>query len=477
MNPRIKTLALVLPCLLLAACAENPVSGRPDFVMMSEAQEINAGSQGDRDVKKQYPLYNVNNLAKYVDEVGQRLAKQSHRSGLAYSFTVLDSAEINAFALPGGHIYVTRGILAYLNSEAELAGVLGHEIGHVTARHSVRQMSVAQGSDIALSLASLFSPALRNQSVQSITGLLGNALLSGYGREHELEADHLGAEYLSRVGYDTQAMIRVVGVLKNQELFDAEVAKQEGRQPRPYHGLFASHPDNDTRLKQVITDATRYGGGRLDDGRAAFLANAGGMVFGDNAHQGVIRAGSFYHPELGVALKLPENWRTANLPDRLAMSGPRDEVRMEMTTQKKPDMAPQDFLRRATRADSGDMDISPINGLPAAVLASRGRFNAVIYLGDNAYLFAAAARAADTLPNHLDAMRASIRSFRAMTEADRSLARPLAIRLVTADANTRFAELAKNSPLGRNAEGYLRLINALYPAGEPKPGQIVKVIE
>jgi predicted Zn-dependent protease len=478
MPSRLKTVLLALPCLLLLAdCAQNPVSGRQDFVMMSEAQEVNVGNQADREVKQQYALYNVNELAKYVEQVGQKLAKQSHRGGLEYRFTLLDSAEVNAFALPGGHVYITRGILAYLNSEAELAGVLGHEIGHVTARHSVRQMSAAQGADIALTIASIFSPALRNQSVQSVSNILGNALLSGYGREHELEADRLGAEYLSRVGYDTQAMIKVVGVLKNQELFDADVARQEGRQPRPYHGLFATHPDNDTRLKQVIAEATQRGGARVDDGAAAFRAQTAGMVFGDNAQQGVIRAGSFYHEELGLALKLPEGWRIANQPDKLAMSGPGDEARLEMASQKRPNVTPQDLVARTLRGGAGEMDVTPVNGLPAAIGISRGRFFAAIYQGDYAYLFSGAARTPELMPRHQEAMRASVKSFHALTDAERKLAKPLVIRHVTATAATRFADLAKNSPLGRNAEGYLRLINAMYPAGEPTAGQTVKVIE
>lgn len=478
MNSRVKAVFLALPLLLLLAdCAQNPVTGGQDFVVMSEAQELSLGFKADQEVKRQYPLYDLHGLAKYVDEVGQRLARQSHRNNLSYSFTVVDSAEINAFALPGGHVYITRGILAYLNSEAELAAVLGHEIGHVTARHSVRQMSAAQGADIALSIASIFSPALRNQGVQNITSLLGNALLSGYGREHELESDRLGAEYMARVGYDTHAMIRVIGALKNQELFDAEAALQESRAPRAYHGLFASHPDNDTRLKQVIADASRYGGGKLDDGRAVYLARTSGLVYGDNAHQGIIRAGHFYHDELGLALKPPERWSSANLPDKLVMSAPGEEARLEMTAQKKPAATPQEFLRRALRIDAGETDISPINGLPAATLMARGRFFAVIYFGNQAYLFAGAARSPELLARHQETMRASVRSFHALTDAERKFARPLAIKLLAADAGTRFAELARVSPLGRNAEGHLRLINAMYPAGEPKPGQAVKVVE
>jgi predicted Zn-dependent protease len=148
-----------------------------------------------------------------------------------------------------------------------------------------------------------------------------------------------------------------------------------------------------------------------------------------------------------------------------------------MTAQNKPNMAPQDFLRRTLRLDAGDIDISAVNGLPAALAALRGRFLGVIYLGDKAYLFAGAARSPDLLPKHLEAMRASVKSFHAINEAERKLARPLVIKLASADAGTRFAELARVSPLGRNADGYLRLINAMYPTGEPQPGRTIKVVE
>ncbi|MEQ1555916.1 MAG: M48 family metalloprotease, partial [Gallionella sp.] len=147
---------------LLAGCAQYPVTGGADFVMMSENQELEAGRAADVEVRKQYLVYADEALQNYVNRVGQKLAAHSHRPNLSYHFTVLDSTEINAFALPGGYVYITRGILAYLNSEAELAAVLGHEIGHVTARHGVRQQSAAQAANIGLTIASIFVPQLRN---------------------------------------------------------------------------------------------------------------------------------------------------------------------------------------------------------------------------------------------------------------------------------------------------------------------------
>src|SRR5688500_2454983 len=259
--------AVALGCMyLLAGCAVNPVTGKRDFTLMTEAEEIRKGQHAAAEIRKAYnPYDDLPALQNYVNEIGQKLARNSHRPELGYHFTVVDSPQVNAFALPGGHIYITRGILAYLNSEAELAAVLAHEIGHVTARHNVRQYSAATAANTAATIGGLlvgiFVPQLGGQAiqgVQSLLGITGCVLVLGYGRGHELEADRLGAEYLARSGYDPQAMIKVISVLKNQELFDIEAAKQEGREPRRYHGLFATHPDNDTRLQAVVGEAELY---------------------------------------------------------------------------------------------------------------------------------------------------------------------------------------------------------------------------
>jgi predicted Zn-dependent protease len=477
---RLFALAAVL-FLGLASCAQNPVTGGRDFVLMSEAQELRLGAQADQQIKKEYSLYSgkagEQGLQAYVDGIGQKLAKHSHRPELQYRFTVLDSAEINAFALPGGYIYVTRGIMAFLNSEAELAAVVGHEIGHVTARHSVRQASAAQGTDMALNVLSVFAPTLRGSGVQNLVSLFGNALIAGYGREHELEADRLGAEYLARAGYDPDAMIRVIGVLKNQELFDAEVAKQEGREPRAYHGLFATHPDNDRRLHEVVGAAKHYRVGNVSDSRDVFLARSNGMVFGDNPHEGVVREGSFYHSDLAFAFRLPEGWRAQNRPDRLIMMPASADAQLVMTLNKRANESPAETLRRVTQGRARDIDPSPVGGLPAAVSSESGGFAAVIHYRDATYVFGGAFKSQEAYRKHVQAMRESVRTFHPMTDADKAKARALTIKLVKADQSTRFAQLAKASPLGRHAEGYLRLMNGFYPHGEPAPGQMLKVVE
>ena len=475
-------IAAVLAALSLANCAQNPVSGNPNLVLLSESQEIAIGQREDPSVRKQYGVYDNASLQQYVNAVGQKLAKTSHRPGIAYQFLVVDSPEINAFALPGGYIYITRGILAYLNSEAELAAVLGHEIGHVTARHSVQQLTAVTAANVGASLLQIFVPETRNVLGDNAINLLGSALLSGYGREHELEADRLGAEYLARSGYDSQAMVRVVAVLKNQEVFDAEVAKAEGREPRAYHGLFASHPDNDTRLQQVVGEAKRYQKPGARTAPEAFLRHADRMTYGDSAKQGVARGNVFYHDELGFAMRFPPGWRIQNRPENVIATSPDGGTFIDLRSGGAVKGTPADVLRSRVNADS-DARVTPttIAGLPAAVIDTpiRGKPTRVacVFLGKDAYLIAAQAPSSQEFTRHEAVIQSSITSFHAITAADRALARPLQLRIITARSGMTFAELARRSPLGRFAEGHLRVINGLYPSGEPVAGQALKIVE
>ena len=248
---------IVATCVLalylgLTGCAVNPVTGEQDFALVSEAAEIEQGRKFHQLIIARYGVYDDEKMQQYIDRIGQQLAANSHRAHLAFTFTVLDSPEINAFALPGCYVYITRGIMAYLDSEAELAGVLGHEIGHVTARHSVRQQSGQTASSI---LGILISAATGSSSLGDLSQTIGTGLVRGYGREHELEADRLGARYLHETGYDPDSMLDVIGVLKDQEVYEKALAKKEGREPSTYHGVFSTHPRNDDRLKSVIREA------------------------------------------------------------------------------------------------------------------------------------------------------------------------------------------------------------------------------
>lgn len=474
-----RVVAILAGALLLSHCAQNPVSGGKDFVLMSEQQEIQLGAKMHKEVLQEYPALDNAELQAYVNEVGQRLARQSHRPQLQWRFTVVDSPEVNAFALPGGYVYLTRGIMAYLNSEAELAGVLAHEIGHVTARHGVRQQSTATVAGLGAALGSILVPGLNNQGGATLLQGMAQAITAGYGRENELQSDRLGAQYLAQAGYAPQAMIDLVGVLKNQELFDAELAKKEGREPRRYHGTFATHPGNDERLKQVVREADRYTVKNPRDGRSAYLQKIAGLVFGDSAEQGVIRNNALLHEKLGLGMQFPAGWRVQNQTSRVVAVSPQNDALIELRPGPKNDRSMETL--QSIKLDPGVRYVAGnINGYPASFAAGalQGKpllVSAVVYNGAQ-YLIAGLSRDANAYNQHRDTLKDAINSFHALTPAQRAAARPYRIRLVTAQAGTSISKLASQSPLD-NAVAQLRLLNGLHPNGEPQPGQMLKVIQ
>jgi predicted Zn-dependent protease len=472
---------VVLGALALTHCAQNPVTGDKDFVLMSEQQEIELGAQAHQDVLKEYAALDNPALQGYVSEVGQRLARQSQRPHLDWHFTVVDSPDVNAFALPGGYVYLTRGIMTYLNSEAELAGVVGHEIGHVTARHGVRQHSASTAAGLGAVLGSILVPGMGNQAGATLLQTLAQAWTAGYGREHELESDRLGAEYLAKTGYNPQAMIDVIGVLKNQELFAAEQAKGDGRQPRTYHGTFDTHPSNDERLRQVVDAANPYIVANPREGRSDYLQKMAGVYFGDSPDQGLIRNNMLLHEKLGLAVQFPPGWRVQNRPDRVVATNPQGDALVELQQGPKSDK-PLETLQKGIKLDPGARyDSGKLSGYPAAFAAGAQEGKpvvvaAVVFSGTQ-YLIAGMARDKTAYDRERSTLRAAINSFRAITPAERRAARPYVLKLVTAQPGMTMAKLARQSPLGADAESQLRLMNALYPSGEPKAGQLLKIVQ
>jgi predicted Zn-dependent protease len=473
--------ATALGALMLSHCALNPVSGGKDFVLVSEQQEIQLGAQAHQDVLKEYAALDNPALQAYVNEVGQRLAKQSHRPNLQWHFTVVDSPDVNAFALPGGYVYLTRGIMAYLNSEAELAGVVGHEIGHVTARHGVRQQSAATAAGLGAALGSILIPGLNNQAGASLMQTLAQAWTAGYGREHELESDRLGAQYLAKSGYDPQAMIKVIGVLKNQELYAAEQARRDGREPRSYHGTFDTHPSNDARLKQVVNEANQYTVVHPQTNGDSFLQKMDGVVFGDSADQGTVRNNMLLHEKLGLAVQFPQGWRVHNHAERVVALSPQGDARIELLPGPRNDQ-PLETLQQGLKLDAGArFDSGSLSGYPAAfaagALQGKPLVAAAVVFNGSQYLLAGIAKDKPTYDRERNALRTTINSFHAITPAERKLARPYRLKLITAQPGTTMAGLAKASPLGQDAESELRLMNDLYPTGEPPAGQRLKIVQ
>ncbi len=470
---------------LLGACAANPVTGEQDFVLMSEEQEISLGRRYSSEITKEMPPYDDPGLERLVQEVGERLAANSHRPDLIYRFTVLDSTSVNAFALPGGYIYITRGLLAYLNSEAELAAVLGHEIGHVTARHSVRQHSTATMAGI---LGAVVAGASGVQGADTLADLAGTALVRGYGREHELEADRLGADYLAKTGYDPAGMLDVIRVLKDQEIFDRQVAELEDREPRAYHGLFATHPDNDRRLQEIIAEAGRQRApGTARVGRDSFLQAIDGLAFGDREAEGVVRGNRFYHKELDFTLAFPDGWRIDNQAERLVATSHGNDGLIQLTlTDLNKRITPREFMLR--RMDLDDMRegesfaAGELQGYTAIAAGNtpwgtRDVRYVVLYRDQRAWIFAGAAKNSADRQRYHELVRATAASYRPLHDEEHALASAQHLKIITAPAGSSYRELGGNSPIANYPEQQLRLLNGHYPDGEPAPGQLMKVVQ
>lgn len=475
---RLCLLAVIL--LLLQACSTNPVSGKRELAM-SEGWEINAGKQYHQQILKQYSVYDDPELQKYVDDIGQRLAKKSHRPDLPFTFTLLDSPQVNAFALPGGFVYVTRGIMAYMNKESHLAGVIGHEIGHVTGRHGAQRAAQQQIAGVATVAVAV---GTGNSQLIQASQMLGGALMSGYGRKQELESDRLGAEYIAKNNYAVDDMIDVIGILKDQELFAAERARAEGRQVQGYHGLFATHPRNDQRLQEVVRAAEKYrdlSQPEPDDGE--FLRLTNGMAYGESEEQGITRGNKFYHKSLNLFVEFPLGWRIQNGQTQLLAVSPdsTQAIRMQMD-QVAPPVDPTRYLGSKFGGIRDGRQVSTSEDQAYAGVATisdektgqkQNLRVSMITRGDQAFIISGIGKT--TLPN--ESFFAVTKSVRKLQPSELELAEGRNIKVVTAGRGDTIASLAKKSNLSQYAEAQLRLINGLYPDGEPTPGQPIKIIE
>lgn len=468
----------------LSGCATNPVTGDSDFVMLSEDSEIAMGRTNHPKIIAQFGRYDNESLQRYVQSIGDKLAVVSHRENLVYRFTVLDSPVINAFALPGGYIYITRGLMAYLNSEAELAAVLGHEIGHVTARHGVRQQSAAQATNLGYIVGSILFPELRGAGAKNVFNMMGGALLSGYGREHELQSDGLGAEYLARAGYDHKAMMDVIRVLKNQEIFAAAQAKKQGREVQGYHGLFASHPDNDTRLKEVLAAGDKYSGGQRGVRKAAeYLNNIDGMTFGDSEEQGIRSGQHFYHLSMGFSLSFPNGWQINNNPRTLQAISVGGKAFIEMAVDDvNRKLSPREFIKQRLKIKdlrSGrDLNVNGLKGY-TGLFDAKGKPAriAVIYKDTQAFIFFATVKDKQYFNQFDKDFINTVISFHHLRDDEKHLAKAKRIEVVTVTKQDSYAKWAAKSRITNSPKSQLRLLNGDYPQGELEPGTQAKRVK
>jgi predicted Zn-dependent protease len=480
-------ICLLIILQVMTSCAVNPATGGANLVLMSENREKEIGLEEHEKVLDSMTLFEDEKLVNYVREVGNRVARVSHRPDLEYQFHIIDSPEINAFALPGGYVYINRGLLTYLNSESELAAVLAHEIGHITARHAVQQQArgaLARGAAVAGGIVAGIATGsgYAASQISEVASIWAQTGLSGFGRDNELEADSLGAEYLLAAGYDPAAVIDVITVLKNQEDFNRLVAGGGGT----YHGLFATHPRNDKRLQEAVAQV-----GRLDNNEVTmfneeeFRINLDGLIVGEsNASQMTDTRNRYYQALLGYTLVFPDDWEiestttTATAKD-LSLGSLRIEVQ-----RLQNNIDPRSFIQNIlgiqnlSRSEGlSQFRLQGHTGVTENIDSGNKERVAVIYLGPRAFIFRGeiASNANEAEVDQM--MLTAIRSFRAIQRGEVVAGGELKLKFVQATEYFDFSVVSQNSKIANFPEETLRLLNGYYPRGNPEEGEWIKLVE
>jgi predicted Zn-dependent protease len=467
--------------LTITACATNPATGKREFSLMSEAEEIQLGAQMDVEVRREMGLYEDAELQRYVETIGMRLAKASERPNLPWHFAVVDQPAINAFALPGGYIYLTRGILPFLNSESELAGVLGHEIGHVTARHSAQQYTKATSATIGVTLLSIFVPEAR--PLQGLTETALGVLFLKYGRDDELEADRLGVQYSATTGWDPAG---VAGMLRTLARLDEADGERRG-----VPNFLSTHPapaDRVEAVQAVVAKTTIRAGTTAPADTDSYLKRVDGVVFGDSPREGMVRGNTFVHPALRLSLTFPAGWQISNSSSQVLAKAPeRNDFMLLQLVQGAS--GPLEEIARGSMGRAGfrslDGQRERVGGLDAYVGTYQGALQGLgsvvtraahIVHNKSVYLIAGLAPP-DDFRSVQDDFDRSIRSFRELSAAEAANVHPYRVDLYVVRAGDTWESIAKGVGEGTGiSPATLAIMNNYQPGQPPRVGDRIKVI-
>jgi predicted Zn-dependent protease len=461
---------------LAPACASNPVSGHREVSLMSEAEEIAIGQRGDAEIRREMGVVRDDELQRYVSGIGERIASVSHRPTLPWTFTVVDSPVVNAFALPGGYVYVTRGLLAHLDDESELAGVLGHEVGHVTARHASQQFTRSATGTIGVLLASIFVPGMRPFSDVASMGL-GTVFLK-YGRDDELESDRLGVEYAAKAGWDPEAVPRFLTTLSRLDAMSS----------RGLPNWLSTHPDPGARVEQARPLAARTTGGERDRNRDDYLRHIDGLAWGDDPSEGIVVANRFVHPDLRLAIEFPDGWTVQNSSEQV-VAEPDGERRLMLF--RAADEARGASLSEGARRHMRGLgfaleqgDIEQVDGLPAYVATYTGKAKTLgkvrvraahVAVGRQVYLVAAVAPEVDFAVVAAE-FAAALRSFRQLSSAEAAQVRPNHVTLYTARAGDSWQSIAQRAGGGLVPASLLAAMNGYAVNVQPPIAATLKIV-
>lgn len=472
---------LALLSLTTSGCSVNPATGQQSFTgLMSEQQELKVGKDEHPKILAQFGgAYDHETVSRYIDDLGQRLAKVSELPDLKWTFTVLDDPIINAFALPGGFVYISRGLIGLAENEAELAAVLGHEIGHVTARHTAQRYSKA----VLTGIGSTILGVVVGGPAGDLANYAGQAYLASYSRGHEMEADMLGMRYMTRLGYDPKASASFFKKLaKHSEL----EARMTGKEVEGHYSIFASHPDTKLRIVESEKIAKSYPADLTKTNRPTFLALIDGLDYGESVRQGIIKDRTFIHPGLRMEFSVPDNFAIANKPTYVAATHENGSAMVfSMGSTKHGRLPMTRYITEiwANKYTLRDLQPLTINGLEAATamvtIKNNNGVRDVRYLaiidGDQIFRFQFL-----TPPKLTDQMALPFRkttySFRRLSTREASNIRGLHIDLHRVGRGDTLTGLAQRMKVEKLQEDWLKVLNMDTLSDGLQAGETVKLV-
>jgi len=489
LNTVIAVLLLMMASLGVSGCTTNPATGKQSFTaFMSPEQEAEAGAREHPKILQQMGgQYDDPKLAKYIRKIGLKLAATTEKPGLPYRFTILNDDIVNAFALPGGYVYISRGLLALASDEAEIAGVIGHELGHIVARHTAERYSRAVAANIGLSVLGVIGSAYGVPSDVGRAASFGaEAALKGYSREQELEADMLGVRYLARAGYDPTAVIRFFKKMAaNTKLENLKA----NRTSTAANDIMATHPRTEKRIRQAIHLARAVSIKSPRVGRDAYFRHINGLLYGDDPTQGLRLGQQFIHPGLGIQFRVPAHFTLYNSPTRVVARGSNTKVivfdKMDATKARSTrDLGSYIKYIWGKRLPLGAVENIRINGMDAAtatatVNSRKGvreiRLLAIRERSSRIYRFVFDMPSSEAGRMGVELRRTSY-SFRRMSPDEIKAVKPFRVKIFTVKAGDTVKKLAKTMAVDQYWLELFRVLNGLDGNSVLKPGQKVKII-
>ncbi|WP_026463583.1 M48 family metalloprotease [Adhaeribacter aquaticus] len=472
------------------SCSTNPVTGKKEVILVSKEQENAMGQQSDPEIINYFGVYQDAKLQQFINEKGKAMGAISHRPELNYTFKVVDSPVINAFAVPGGYVYFTRGIMAHFNNEAEFAGVLGHEIGHVTARHSAQQQSKAMLAQIGMVVGMVVAPELGQfaQAAQQGVGLL----FLKFGRDDERESDRLGVEYSTRIGYDATEMAKFFTTLERQS------SKSDGEK---VPNFLSTHPAPAERLETVGQYAAEWkqktGATNLKVNRDQYLRLIDGIILGEDPKQGFVENNVFYHPVMKFQFPIPAGWQVQNTPQMVQMAPQGGKAMMMMTLAQGTNVqaAAQQIAQQYSLQVRESKEVS-VNGLPALAMVAdqqpqqqgqgqqtqgqqTASVRALIYLiqyGGNIYNMMGVSTLQD-FNSYANVFTASMQNFKQLTDQSKLNRQPERVRIKTVPQTGTLSQVLRSFQMPDKRLEELALLNGMALTDQVTKGSLIKVVD